>query len=341
MRPRTIDSWLLILVCGVFVSSLASSKLAADEPATAPPAAVAPATVSQATKLLDLSTFSLIDGASEPTHRRLAALAYKAPGNVREVFALERQQLIDQKWQLSADAQISAQLASATFTRDGFSLVVTVFPAGKSGGVSIAITHLGNVDPEKLPVPGNATLVFPGAASAAFLTDMPLEQTVAACQKLLADRGWQPYGVTRDEMVLKQNAVRLTVRVLMAPGKADKTMVSYGCSLMSADLPAFPNATAVQYDDEQTELVFDSTATPTEISDFYRQTLGKTGWTATTDRPVVVDSRQTLVFDNPGHDRITLETHPADGKTRARVQQQTAAEMMRQSKAAPDAQPAG
>ena len=222
---------------------------------------------------------------------------------------------------------MSDQFASATFARDGFSLAVSVYPAGTPGTVSVAITHLGNVDLEKLPVPGKAQMLFPGPASVGFVTDMPVEQAMQECRKLLLAKGWQPYGSASETLILKQNAVRLTARVAAAPAQAGKTMVSYSAVLMSADLPAPSDAIGVQYSDQTAELMFDTAATPGEVFDFYRQTLGKAGWKATTDQPIKNDGQEMLIFRNPSHDLLTLQIYAVDAKTRVKVKHQTAAEI--------------
>ncbi len=208
------------------------------------------------------STLPLVKGAVEPEVRRSACLTYNAPGTVASAFSVHRKQLVDRNWQELPDGQSTDQFASATFARDGFSLAVTVFPARMPGAVSVAITHLGNLELDKLPVPGNAELVYPGAASAVFVTDMPVEQALEECRKLLGEKGWQPYGTAVDTLVLKQNAVRLTAHAVAAAGQAGKTTVSYSAALMSADLPAPADASDVQYNDLTTELTFDTTATP-------------------------------------------------------------------------------
>ncbi len=287
----------------------------------------APATTAEAAKVLDLATLPLAEGAEEPRCRSLACLNYNAKGKVATVFALHQKQLTDQGWQQSPDVQVTDQFASATFARDGFSLAVSVFPGGMPGIVSVGITQLGNIDLEKLPVPGNVQLAFPGAASAAFVTDMPVEQATQECRKLLLEKGWQPYGTTSDTLVLKQNAVRLTARIISAPAQGGKTMVSYSSALMSVDLPAPADAIEVQYHDLTTELTFDTTATQAEVIDFYRQTLGRAGWKATTDQPIKSDDKQMLLFRNPSADLLTLELREVDEKTRMRVKYQSAAEI--------------
>ena len=224
-------------------------------------------------------------------------LNYNVKGTVAKVFAVHRKQLTDQRWEQLPDAQLTDQFASATFGRDGFSLAASVYPAGMSGVVTVAITHLGNVELEKLPVPGNAHLVFPGPASVGFVTDLSTEQASKECSKLLLEKGWQPYGTANDTLILKQNAVRLTARIVAASAQADKTMISYSAVLMSADLPAPADAIGVQYSDLTTELTLDTTAAPSEIFDFYRRTLGQAGWRATTDRTIKPTTNRCLSFE--------------------------------------------
>ena len=318
----------LILAGILVVSQIAGpTLLRAEKPPVAASRSGAPATVAEAAKVLDLATFPLPEGAAEPQCRRLACLTYNAQGKVAEVFALLGKQLIGQRWQQLPDAQATGQVAGGTFARDGFLLAVSVYSVGTPGVVSVAITHLGNVDLEKLPVPGKARLVFPGPASVAFLTDMPAEKATLECRKLLLAQGWQPYGTAGDTLVLKQNAVRLTARIVAATGQGGKTMVSYSAALMSADLPAPADAKGVQYNELTTELGFDTKAAPRQIIDFYRQTLGKAGWEATTDRPLKDDDKQMLLLRNPSHDLLTLELYEVDDQTRVRVKHQTAAEI--------------
>jgi hypothetical protein len=330
MRPSgcrpSIFAGIVFLVGAVFAIPIAGS-IGCSQAETAARRGGAPATVAEAAAALDLTKLPLVEGAVEPEIRRVGSLNYNAPGKVAEVFATHRKQLIDQGWRQLPDAQSTDQFASATFARDGFLLAVGVFSAGMPGVVSVAITHLGNVDLEKLPVPGNAELVFPGAASVAFVTDMPPEPALEECRKLLGEKGWQPYGTASQTLVLKQNAVRLTARIAAAAGQAGKTMVTYSAALMSADLPAPADAEGVQYHDQTAELMFDTTATPDQIVDFYRQTLAKTGWEATTDRPIKIDSKQRLILRNPSHDLLALEIDEVADKRRVRVQCQSAAEI--------------
>jgi hypothetical protein len=334
MPPRRHDlriSRFAAWPCGCAVLALGwtiilASSLWADEPTT-DTSAVKPATVAEATALLDLVNLPLLAGAAETKQRRAAVLNYTVPGTVRDLFAKQKKQLADQKWEPVDDLQTSPRLASGTFTRDGFALAVSLYPYGMKGEVMVALTHLGNVPLQKLPVPGNARLLFPGVAGAAFLTDMPVAEAAPACRKLLTEQGWQPYGLTAQALVLKQNAVRLTVQVVPAPDKSGLTVVSYSACLMSADLPALPDATQVEYQEERMQLVFDTKADREKVVDFYRQTLAKAGWAPAAEKADSISANAALVLENPSHNRITVTIEPLEKGSHVWVVQQSTAEL--------------
>jgi hypothetical protein len=222
---------------------------------------------------------------------------------------------------------ISDQSASGTFSRDGFIVSLMVIPVGGAGQVSVAYTHHGNIDLAKLPLPPGTKPMFAGPASAMFLSTATVEQTGEALKKLLLEKGWQPYGTAGGSLFFKQNAVRLKAFIVAAPAQAGKTMITYSSELMSADLPAPANALGAQYSDANTQLLFDTDASLAEVVDFYRETLGKSGWKPTLSHPVKIDSKDTLLFLSPQKDLITLESYDFEGKTRVLLTYTTAAEV--------------
>ena len=84
---------------------------------------------------------------------------------------------------------------------------------------------------------------------------------------------------------------------------------------------------ASQYNDLTTELMFDTKATQDQVVDFYRQTLGKASWKATTDRTVEIDGKQVMIFRDSAQDLLTLEMCEVEGQTRVRVKHHSAAEI--------------
>ena len=64
-----------------------------------------------------------------------------------------------------------------------------------------------------------------------------------------------------------------------------------------------------------------------DIVDFYRPTLAKAGWQATTEKPIKIDFKDVMIFRNPTKEMLTLEMYDVDAKTRVLLKHQSAAEV--------------
>ncbi len=290
-----------------------------------------PATVAEAKKNLDLATLPLVKGTEAPNRRNMAGLSCEAPGATKAVFEFYRKVLTDKKWKEAPNAYVSEQSASATFSRDGYTVSLTVFPS-KEGFANVMLMQHGNVELAKLPAPPGAKTLYGGPVSLMLITDATLEATSKAVQKLLLEKGWQPYGTAGDSAWYKQNAVRLQANVSTAPAQGGKTVISYSTELMSVDLPAPANTIGLQYSDQVSQLFFDTDAKPAEVVEFYQKTLGKTGWEATTTSLIKIDFKEIMIFRNAPKDMITMEINDVDGKTRVLVRHITAAEVAEQER---------
>jgi hypothetical protein len=124
----------------------------------------------------------------------------------------------------------------------------------------------------------------------------------------------------------KQNAVRLSARSTEAPAQGNKTMIQLSSELMSADLPAPAETISTSYSDATKALAIDVDMTPEQLLTFYKDALGKAGWKPTTEKPINIDFRDMLIFNNKAKDIMTLKMHTIDGKLRANLEHQTAAE---------------
>jgi hypothetical protein len=322
MLPHLKNCWPSLFLVAVIVEIAgALAAHAADAPSGSP------ATVTEATKVIDLAMLPLMAGAEPPQHRNVAGLSYTAPGTVKSAFEFHRKQLIDRQWKELPGGYVSDQATAATFARDGFSLSLSVYPTGKAGAVSVTLTNHGNVDLSKLPVPPGVKPFFGGPVNASYITETSVEQTADACRKLLLANGWQPYGMAGDVLFFKQYAVRLAARISTAPAQGGKTVIDYSTELMSVDIPAPADTVGLQYTDVNTQLFFDAKASAQDIVGFYRPTLAKAGWKATTEKPIRIDFKDVLIFRNPKKDMLTLEMYDVDGKTRVLLKHQSAAEV--------------
>jgi len=321
LGPRRAMFWPRLALAFGLAGAFAGASPASE------PKAGSPATPAEARKTLDLAALPLMDQAERPSQRNLAGLVYTARGDVNGAFEFHRKQLIERKWTELPGGYVSDQAASASFRRDGFSLSLSVFPAGKPGLVSVTLNNHGNVAFGTLPVPSGAKPFYGGPVNLAYLAESPVAETAELCRKRLLEQGWQPYGRAGDTEFFKQNGVRLALRVTTAPAQGGKTVLDYSSLLMSVDLPAPAEAESLQYADSTTQLSFETKATGAEVVDFYRQALARSAWEATTKSANKLGFKEVLIFLNPQKDLLALELQDRDGKCQVRLKHQTAAEV--------------
>lgn len=295
-----------------------------------------PATVEEAAKVLDLSKFPVMKGAEEPAQQTLANLSYNAPGKVKEVFETQRKELLAQKWVEAPNSYVSDESSNATFTRDGYAVSLTAFP-GEKDKVNVMITNHGNVALDKLPMPEGTKLEYSFPVSTAYSTEASVEATKEACTKLFVANGWKPYGSAGDTINFKQNAIELGAFISSAPAQGGKTMIQLSSSLMSVDLPAPDGSEQLHYSDTPGQISFDTKMKIEEVAKYYRETLAKAGWEATTEKPFKNGFKDEMIFRNKPMDMLTLELNTVDEKTRVLLRHESAAkveEMEKRAKAA-------
>jgi hypothetical protein len=299
---KLMERFLVACALGCFFGC--GSKNQAADDTTSADAIKAPATVEQAARVLDLSTFPLMDGARSAESRHVANLSYVAPGDPKKALEFHRKAFGAQGWKELPNSTISDESASAMFARDGFVVSLSVIPF-EATGVSVRLQNLGNVKPGKLPVPPGAKPVYIGEPTAMYETGAALVATADAIRNLFVAQGWVPYGKAGDSDFFKQNAILATATVSSAPAQGGKSTIQYSNQLISADIPAPPNVEDLRYVDEPPELTF-ATTNQDAVVDFYRKTLAAAGWKSTIDKMVDVDGKPTMIFRNPSKEMITL-----------------------------------
>ena len=159
----------VLVACALGCLFGCGAKNRAADDTTSADAIKTPATVEQAARVLDLSTFPLMDGAKSAESRHVANLSYLATGDVKTAFEFHRKALVAQGWKELPNSSVTDQSASAMFSRNGFVVSVSVIPIGD--GVSVRLQNQGNVKPGKLPVPPNAKPVYVGDSTAMYVTE--------------------------------------------------------------------------------------------------------------------------------------------------------------------------
>ncbi len=328
----------VFLACALGCVFACGAKNRAADDTTSADAIKTPATVEQAAKVLDLSTFPLMDGAKSAESRHIANLSYVAPGDAKKALEFHRKAFGAQGWKELPNSSVSDQSASAMFARDGFVVSLSVIPF-EENGVSVRLQNLGNVKPGKLPVPPGAKAVYQGDPTAMYDTDAVVPVTADAIRNLFVAQGWVPYGTAGDSDYFKQNAILATATVSSAPARGGKTMIQYSNQLISSDIPAPPNVEDLRYVDEPPELTF-ATTNQDAIVDFYRKTLAGAGWKSTMDKMIDVDEKPTMIFRNPGKDMLTLAvTGVLGGKLLFSVGFQSGAEIAERDRRIKEAAP--
>ncbi|MCA9192135.1 MAG: hypothetical protein KDB03_10245 [Planctomycetales bacterium] len=290
-------------------------------------AADGPATVSEAKKVVDLSAIKLIGKDPQINTREVAFLSYSCNGAVESIT----KELIEQLKQLSfkenGDSTITPQYASATMSSGAFTLSLSIMPSGQGDQVLVNVQNHGNVSLAALPRPKDAKEVYATPVVAAYLASGSVEDTTKQYLRLFTEAGWEPYGTDAVGFYVRKNAVRVQAFIGEAPAQGGKTMVQLSSIQMSASIPTPSECELISYTDSTKTVLLQTKKSEAEVIEFYKLTLGKDRWKATTDQPFKVDFWDHMIFRNPEKDLIEIEFKEIDGKTQATVEFQTAAQV--------------
>ncbi len=271
-----------------------------------------PATVAEATRLLDLRTLPLLEGAEVPGGRtRVGSLGYHVKAELQEAFAFHFGQLKESGWRELPDSRLDGQNPLAFLTQKGFvvtlSAIEITWQPDKKGFVMVSINNHGNVLSRTLPVPEGVEIQHVNDINATYVTTAPAKRTRKQCDRLLLDLGWEPYGSARDMRNFKKNAILLSTDVSTHEAQPGKTFLSYRTELLSADLPMPTDYKDPRYHDSQKRVRFDC---PDEdiakVTAFYSAKLAGRDWKPTAE-PTRIDDKTVVIYRNPAGDMIELD----------------------------------
>ena len=228
LGPYLCSITLLVGVgCGQASTSVNGQAAATPVTAKSSPPNATPPTIAEAAKVLDLSLLPLVPSSEEPGARTVARLTYHAKASPRDAYAFHQKELLAQKWATTPGEYVSDDSASATFTREGYTLSMSTSLGGRVDDVktSVVVANHGNLTLSTLPQPGNSTLLYDFPVTLAYSTPTPVEQTAAEIDKALLAAGWEPYGAAGDSRFYRQKAIRLTATTSAAPAQEGKTVV--------------------------------------------------------------------------------------------------------------------
>ena len=276
---------------------------------------------------LDLTTFPVMEGASDTRQRTLSNLSYQVASDVKSAYDFQKKNLTSRQWTELPGSTVTDQYGSGSFSRAGFYASVMTSPSSAAGKVDVMVILHGNVDLSKLPVPSGATKVYVGPITAMYTVETSPGDTAAACEKLLLAEGWEPYGTLADARHYRKNAMLLKVSSSAAPAQGGKTMISFLTELMCAEIPMMPGAEEFRYADITGRFDFDTTESEEAVTAYYRKALTALGWEATMDKTIEIDGKDMVIFRNPAKDMVTLEMKVVSGKTRTSLLHQSAAQV--------------
>jgi hypothetical protein len=269
---------------------------------------------------IDLRSFPMVGQEPKPNHRVLASQSYATTATVQDAAESILQSLVDSGWTRSADTMISDAYASATLTRDGYVLSLSVTPSGEAGRVAVNLANHGNLDLKSLTLPDGCEEVFASPVMLMVRHKAGADEIRQQIAGMLADARWEPMGNAGGAIYVRKDGVKLSINVQAAPGFGGETSIQIMAEQLSYDLPLPPGASGVQYTDAIASLRFDHAGPMAEVVDFYRAALGQSGWQPTTENPVKIGFRDHLIFRNAAKEMLELEMQAVDGMTRVGVQ---------------------
>jgi hypothetical protein len=183
----------------------------------------------------------------------------------------------------------------------------------------VALLPANPILPAALPKPAGLKAVIETRQTAIYSVPKPKEAVRTEAVKIFTDAGWLPYGEAGETRYFKRGKVKALLTVSSAPNDTGKSMVTYMAETMSADLPAPPGATDIQYSETTKRLSFFSTQTPDQIDAAYRKLVEPAGWATTMKKPATTDLDYVVIYRHPTEGMIRLEMRPGPEKVLATV----------------------
>ncbi len=321
-----VSAWMGMSAVPPFSPTL---SLAADD------LAKSAATVEEVSKVLDLETLPIPEGATVSVEHQLGALAYTSTADLTTALEFQRKQLLKLGWEEQPGGFTQPTYAQTTFRKSNFVVAVSS-SAGETPGKDtseVFLSNLGNVKLSILPVVNDAKSVHSSDAVVMYTTDLKQAEAAEATRKVLMDSGWESYGTQPAPagsvvMLFKRNAIRVKAVVGVAPNQEGKVQISYFPRVLAADLPAPTSANAIDFNEREKTLRFQSPEKPDDIVQFYVQRLEKLGWTLKEEEYIYKGgTSRELVFWNDTKDAAKLILSLHEGKTQVALAHFSAVQM--------------
>lgn len=276
-----------------------------------------PAHLQDAVALLDLSKFPALPGASRSSATVAVNSCTVPKGDVGKAIAFYREKLAALGWKEETDAKLkfeSAQGAQLFFYKEGFILYVSMGVSPNDGELNAVVIYLGNIDARVLPRLTGAKVLSAGPDRLIYETELKPEAVRAFFAEALKKQGWLEYkrpipkGIPADAFGNEQKFTRHGLKIeLMTMEQEQKLRIFVNINLMSAEWPILPDADAMEYENSPLFLLYHTSKTPEQVSDFYSTELSKLGWKAQAVKPGKKPGFTTQTFEREGQRPLKLE----------------------------------
>lgn len=292
------------------MSRLAWSLILCLLPQLAPAQDSSPATVEEAAKLLDLRNVPMHSKATGTIIKSVAMQMYELPASeeAKEVFGYIQKELAGKGWKDTANPPfLSAKSCSATFTRNGYALAVTVFEAsGKDGKViKVVMTNHGNLDVQKIYAPKTGKKLLGGQSSMVYAVESSIEDARKEVRDALLQDQWELYGMAGTTQTFRKNAIKLDVGIY-AGSRDKKTNVSYMTRLLPFELPAPAEARLVTFSDSPAQLFAVTKGNAQDVAAWFEKKLTTMGWKSQ-GAPKANGIMLTQQFERSSGEKLTAE----------------------------------
>ena len=262
----------------------------------------------------------------------MTSLAYQVKAGLKPAFGQVKKQLTERGWQEESGSSVTDDYASGVFTKNGYHTSVTIMPSTPPGIADVRLQQHGNIDLATLPAGPDSKPLYVGPLSAIYNTPNSAEKAADWIRDTLTKAGWEPYGGRVNLQEFRNRGVILTTLVTDAVAPSKGSNIQYSTRMVSVEIPAPPDAEQIQFADDSNQLSFDAKPDADAIAEFYRKSLAKYSWKATTENWIQDKFSKSMIFRNEAGDLLLMEHKDIDGMSRLFVRHQTAAAVEEEGK---------
>jgi hypothetical protein len=242
-------------------------------------------------KIIDFTKLPAPKGATRAGHKLSSRLEMRVLAKVPEAAAFYLDQLAATGWAVDETAgkkTINESEATAFLTKNGHVISLAMFPTDvKKPECMVMLKFHGNLDARTLPRSEGAKLLHESPTRTIYTTTKPVAAEAEWIAKTLSAQGWQRYvrakaakaeSDQRAVLDFRKRGYAMHVFMATASAQGNRTSVHYTALALAHELPAPPDATDVEFDDDAWTLQCDMPRPMDAGVAFYRQAMPAAGY---------------------------------------------------------------